>query len=207
MKLYFTRHGQTEWNVQERMQGSSDSPLTSLGIEQAEGLREWLEAISIDRVYTSPQPRAFTTAEIALAGKGLSPIPDDRLREARLGAFEGMTFTEATETYPGAIHAFTQAPDQFVPIGEGETFFDLRERVNDFLSSIATERHETVLVVSHALVLLTMRVCMLNLDLRRLREDVYVPACSRCEATYENGRWTLIRFGPPASEGMGKRPF
>ncbi|QQZ59329.1 histidine phosphatase family protein [Paenibacillus sonchi] len=59
MKLYLTRHGETEWNVVHRMQGFEDSPLTALGVRQAESLKTVLDAVPLDIVYTSPSPGLF----------------------------------------------------------------------------------------------------------------------------------------------------
>lgn len=68
-RLYLTRHGETEWNVIHRMQGSKDSPLTELGVRQAESLKAVLDTVPIDAVYASPSPRAMRTAEISCGGK------------------------------------------------------------------------------------------------------------------------------------------
>ncbi|WP_235206697.1 histidine phosphatase family protein [Paenibacillus tyrfis] len=62
--MYLTRHGQTEWNSKKKMQGHLDSPLTDYGMQQAEWLKERLENVHFDAIYSSSSPRAFNTARI-----------------------------------------------------------------------------------------------------------------------------------------------
>ena len=88
--LYLVRHGQTELNVQNILQGGHDSPLTARGREQALATRAAFEArgVTFDRVYSSPLGRARRTAEL-IAGEGRSIELVDDLREWHLGSLEG----------------------------------------------------------------------------------------------------------------------
>lgn len=69
--IYITRHGQTQWNVEKRMQGRQDSPLTEQGMRQAMWLRDALKHVDFDAMYASPSPRARRTAEILLKASRL----------------------------------------------------------------------------------------------------------------------------------------
>lgn len=89
MNLFVVRHGQTEWNVLKKMQGSVDIPLNEKGIEQAHKTKENLKDINIDFIFCSPLIRAKQTAEIIGTAKNLQIIYDDRLRERNYGEFEG----------------------------------------------------------------------------------------------------------------------
>ncbi len=80
-KLYITRHGETLWNTEGRMQGWNDSPLTDLGIKQAEWLRERIKDLKIDVIYSSPSGRAYNTAEIIKGNRELQVIKHDGYRE------------------------------------------------------------------------------------------------------------------------------
>lgn len=66
MKIYFARHGQTDWNIQRKVQGTTDIPLNENGIRQAQELCKNLEdrKISFEKIYTSYQTRAVKTAQI-----------------------------------------------------------------------------------------------------------------------------------------------
>ena len=93
--LYLVRHGQTELNVQNILQGGHDSPLTARGREQALATRAAFEArgVTFDRVYSSPLGRARRTAEL-IAGEGRSIELVDDLREWHLGSLEGTSNRE-----------------------------------------------------------------------------------------------------------------
>lgn len=194
MRLYLTRHGQTEWNVAQRMQGACDSPLTELGLRQAEQLKKRMELLRVDRAYVSPLKRAMDTAQMITGGRDVELIPDMRLKEASLGAFEGLTIEQAQARYPEQALNFRRHPDLFHPVGGGEDFRQVRARVEDFLDEIAGREQGNVLVVAHALVLRVARLVLMNLPLSQLM-DISAPSCCFCEAVYENGRWRLITFG------------
>jgi broad specificity phosphatase PhoE len=89
MNLYFVRHGQTDWNASDRLQGQSDIPLNQTGIAQAESLRDQIRGrgLRFDAIYASPLQRVRKTAEIIADGQ---PIVIDRLlSERNAGQFEG----------------------------------------------------------------------------------------------------------------------
>lgn len=91
MKLYFVRHGQTLFNYLQRVQGWSDSPLTTLGIEQGKVAANYLSSISFDSIYSSDLKRTIDTARLIIR-KQQSPVnlqTTHLLREAYYGGFEG----------------------------------------------------------------------------------------------------------------------
>ena len=95
MNFYFTRHGETEWNVKKKIQGTTDIPLDEKGIQQAKRLAETLlekqrdGELHLDRVYTSPQLRAAETARFSAEALGIDCIRLWDLREMDLGDWEG----------------------------------------------------------------------------------------------------------------------
>ena len=89
MKIYFTRHGETEWNALNKICGLTDINLTKKGICRAKELAEKLEDKQIDLIIASPMKRAQATAKI-VAEKCKAPIiTDDRLIEQDYGIYEG----------------------------------------------------------------------------------------------------------------------
>ena len=89
--IYMIRHGQTELNNRQVLQGRSDHPLNETGIRQAREAAERLKGISFSAVYTSPLCRAIQTAEII--APALAPVVDDRLIEMDYGPYEGADLT------------------------------------------------------------------------------------------------------------------
>ena len=139
--LYLVRHGQTEFNVRNILQGWHDSPLTARGREQALATRTAFEVrgVTFDHVYSSPLGRARHTAEL-IAGEGCSIELVDDLREWHLGSLEGTSNREMPQQPLG---------DYPVAFG-GESEAQLRSRMVAALSRIMDRpQHNCVLVVSH----------------------------------------------------------
>ena len=139
--LYLVRHGQTELNVQNILQGWHDSPLTARGCEQALATGAAFEdrGVTFDHVYSSPLGRARCTAEL-IVGEGQPVELVDDLREWHLGSLEGTSNREMPAQpwgdYPAAFG--------------GESEAQLRARMVAVLSRImARPRHDCVLAVSH----------------------------------------------------------
>ncbi|UYZ24086.1 histidine phosphatase family protein [Mesobacillus jeotgali] len=156
IKLYITRHGETTWNTEKRMQGWQDSNLTENGKKNAESLGERLKDIEFEAIYSSPSGRAKTTTELVKGNREIPVIFDDHLREMNLGTWEGQTMDSIRETNPIEIDHFWNAPELFVPVG-GETFIDVRERALKTLGRIKND-HLTgnILIVTHSVMIKTL---------------------------------------------------
>ena len=142
MKLYVARHGQTQWNVDNKVCGVTDVPLTDVGLEQACRLAEEAARYPIDVIIASPLLRARQTAETVAAALGLPVAVDERLHEQRYGIFEGKDRGDP---------AFLANTRQFVTrYPGGESMFDLAYRVYDLLHEIkVTYPDKNVLLVCH----------------------------------------------------------
>jgi broad specificity phosphatase PhoE len=127
--FYLVRHGETDWNVQRRLQGHSDIALNSLGEQQAQSLRERMKNIHIDRVISSDLIRARRTAELGLSS--LVTTTED-LREVHLGAAEGQTRDELILKYgPEFWEQWSSHQPQFLDVSfpQGETKRQLLARM------------------------------------------------------------------------------
>ena len=142
MKLYVTRHGQTQWNQINLVCGVSDIELNEKGIGQARRLTSDLKEYSIDGIYSSPLIRARQTAEIISKELGVPVIIDQRLFEQNYGIYEGTI--RGTEE-------FLKLKKQFAYTGaENESLFHIAQRVYNFLDDIKEKsRDKNVLVVTH----------------------------------------------------------
>jgi broad specificity phosphatase PhoE len=149
--LILVRHGETEWNLNGRIQGHSDSALTALGGEQGRRVAERLSGEKIAAVYASPVGRARDTGELIAAPHGLTVQLVEDLRERCYGCFEGLTVGEIAEHDDPALARWLPHParEQLAPPG-GETQPEMSRRVLAALRRIAA-RHpgETVVIATH----------------------------------------------------------
>lgn len=100
-RLYLVRHGETEWNRQQRIQGSTDIPLNDTGRAQALATAALLARVEPHAVFASPLVRAFETGEIIARSLGLSaPVPAPRLVERHYGEAEGLNYLQIEKRFP-----------------------------------------------------------------------------------------------------------
>jgi len=144
--LYFARHGQTDWNAEQRLQGQRDIPLNALGRVQAaqcgtilRGMfaRDGVTAAALDYV-SSPLGRARATIELIRTELSLPPQDyrtDDRLREMSFGTWEGFTYAELQDRESEGLAAREKDKWGFVLPG-GESYEQLVVRVRDWYESI-----------------------------------------------------------------------
>jgi glucosyl-3-phosphoglycerate phosphatase len=152
-RIILLRHGQTDYNVDGRMQGHLDSVLTAVGHEQAAAAAPVLAALAPDRMVSSDLRRAVDTAEVVGAACGLPVKLDARLRETHLGLWQGRTVAEIDRDYPDAIGVWRSDPTWAPPGGESRVAVVARSRpVVDELDAEfadATDTSTTALLVAH----------------------------------------------------------
>ncbi|MGO1468991.1 MAG: histidine phosphatase family protein [Tissierella sp.] len=149
MKLYIIRHGQTEWNAERRLQGWNNSNLTQKGISDAKRLSKRLEDIDFDHIYSSPQKRAFETANIMKRDRSMDIIKLDGLKEIGFGKWQGMKIEDIEEKYGDEYNTYKNAPHLYKPIEGSESFENMFKRVEDSLRTIIEKGGEEVLIVCH----------------------------------------------------------
>jgi probable phosphoglycerate mutase len=151
--LLAIRHGETEWNSQGRFQGHLNSVLNREGMAQAEALSERLAQERFDLLLSSDLGRALQTASAIAMRTGHEIVVEPRLRERRMGIFQGLTPAEVQTRYPGEYARFmTRDPDYVIP--DGESMRQLFERSVACFTALAT-RHAglTLATVTHGGVL------------------------------------------------------
>lgn len=163
--IYLMRHGQTIWNAQKRLQGRKDSPLTAKGAAQAAAFGRRLQAVLPDpaaaTVISSPQPRAWQTAVLAVDALGGDPAAiqlDDRLKEHAFGLWEGLLWEDVQRDHAESMAA--RLADKWnAPAPEGESYSDVAERVGQWLEGVTDRAAPGVptLVFCHGVVARVMR--------------------------------------------------
>lgn len=176
--LYITRHGETLWNTEGRMQGWSDSPLTELGRQQAVWLEERLEDVKFHVVYSSPTGRAFKTAELVRGDRNIDIISADELREICLGDWEGLDQQQLKERYGEELFNFWNKPHLYKN-ATGESFEDVRKRTFEFIKKIVQAHcNQNVLVVTHTMALKSLMSCIENKAVERIWDPPYIKQTS-----------------------------
>lgn len=185
--LYLMRHGQTLFNLQKKIQGWCDAPLTEFGIKQAQVASRYFQDnnITFDHAYSSTSERASDTLEIVTQGK----MPYTRLKglkEWNFGSFEGKDEC-LNPKYPYG--------DFFKQFG-GETDLELRKRVSDTLLEIMQQDdHQTVLAVSHGA---SCGQFMLNWEhTSKLPKILGIGNCAIFKYEFEDDTFTLVEITNP----------
>ena len=143
MSVLVVRHGRTDWNDLENVQGTADIPLNETGILQANETKKLLKEEKIDMIISSPLIRARQTAQIINEEKNLEIVYDERIRERNFGEFEGFNKKEFDFkdfwTYSKNLR-----------YDKAENIQDFFKRIFDFLDIIKKEyRDKNVLLVIH----------------------------------------------------------
>lgn len=150
MQIVLVRHGATDWNLQNRCQGSSDRLLSEVGIRQAEQIAALLGNEEIHVIYSSHLRRARQTAELISQRHALPVLIEEELRELDHGELEGLTFNEIKTKYENFLTRWRTEPAD-IPVPGGERLADVAARAWNGLNEIVRRHSDAprILVVSH----------------------------------------------------------
>lgn len=185
------RHGQTDWNIDFRLQGTTDIPLNDTGVGQAIDVSRFLNASDWDEFITSPLSRAVDTAaliggEIGLTPGGVEPL----LLERAFGIGEGLTYDEWREK----LRDLSEIPG-------GESLTELADRVWKLLGVLLEKyRGKRVLTVSHGALIRKVIELVSNNELPREGERFGNTSLSLIAHTDERG-WHIVNYNPHTYKG------
>jgi broad specificity phosphatase PhoE len=193
-RLWLVRHGATAANIEGRLCGSSDDPLSQTGEGQAQWASEQLRAETIAVVYSSDLMRASKTADIiAQNHPGAKRLIDARWREIAFGDLENMTFREIARRYPDQMQYFSDPVNHTPP--NGESFDHLLERVQqafkDLLAAARADEGERgdIVLVSHGG---TLRALLCYL--------LAIPYANQWQLRIDNAALSVVDFQPTATD-------
>jgi probable phosphoglycerate mutase len=147
--LFIVRHGQTQWNVDGRMQGRMDSPLTELGKQHATSNGALLRALGgVDLLWSSPSGRTTETAHIINSYTQTRIEYADELMERDCGAWSGLTIAEIENEFPEAWSARSMDPYWHAP-PDGENLNDMHARVSRFLEELFGYDLHSIGLITH----------------------------------------------------------
>ena len=177
MKIYYVRHGQTDWNFEQKMQGGqTERNLNETGIKQAENTKKQLENVKYDIVIRSPMNRAKQTAEIITEGKEVSIIIDERIRERNLGELEGAPITEECEKNIWDYNLNME-------LKGGESLKEFEKRILEFIEEIKEKYDDkTILIVAHGGVAKVLKAYLYGKPESNNLDDIKMENCEIIEA-------------------------
>jgi broad specificity phosphatase PhoE len=175
MKLILVRHGETQWNRENRVVGFADIGLNDEGRKQVKRLALALKEERVDAIYASPLSRAWETAQEVARYHDGEVKADDAFKEMDAGELDGLTYEDMRDRYGELIKQWLSEPASVIMPG-GESLANVQERAWLAVEKIR-EKHpdDVVMVVSHNFVILCIICKALGLDLsqfRRLRPHV-----------------------------------
>jgi broad specificity phosphatase PhoE len=202
LRIYLARHGQTDWNVEGRLQGDTDTPLNATGRQQAAELAERLKGVPLDAVYSSALQRSRATAEVVHGAVTLIPLAG--FNERRLGKFQGQKL--ARSTVGGASGSATDDPlteeydrrslDPDDGLDGGESLNDFAARVSQAVGDVRSKHSSgTILIVGHGLTNRMILKALLNLTMddantiQQANDELYLIEVDRSAAPK---LWKLI---------------
>lgn len=188
MKIWLTRHGQTNLNKQKRMQGLTDEPLNDTGIAQAYARRDEIGDIRFDAVYASPLDRAITTGAIIGGIDRKAVIIDPRIIEADFGKYEKRRYYRM-----GLLMTLYWALPEIFPAPKSvEGIASMAARSSAFIKELEQHDYENVLVSCHGGIIRALCGCLEN----KKKGILWRPKPHNCEIRiYEStdGKYKRIR--------------
>lgn len=197
MKIYFIRHGETLWNTLKIFQGSSNSPLTEKGREQAKRLGEKLKNINFTNFYSSPMGRTIETSELIIGDRDLKIEFIEEFKEISVGRMEGVPRAEFENKFPEQYYNFFFNPKDYDPSKyDGETYPHLLERVQKGLDKILTnhKQDDIIAVVSHGVTLKAIFKIVKGMTFEELGEAPVPKNTSLSIVDYTNGKFAIDTF-------------
>lgn len=181
--FYLVRHGQTDWNVQGKLQGHADIPLNDTGRAETIQLRDKLNEIVFDVCFSSDLERAFETAQILNANRSLIIKADPRLRGRHLRPWEGQMFSELLEF---------EARGQ--PLHNIESDEEIQKRVFPLLLEIADNyAGSTILIVTHGCVIRSLLAHLLEGNWSSI-QSMQIKNTAILQLAIFNGHWSILEM-------------
>lgn len=194
MRIYFTRHGETEWNKLGIIQGQLDSALTSEGIDMGRRLGEMSKDLNFDAVYSSDLGRAYDTARLICPDREIIKTP--LLREIDVGSWSGKNIKDVKVDDEVLYKKYFEDPKNYKR-PDGESIHDLRARVEKFFEkAVYPNEDENILIVTHGVTIVAIYSLMERIPI----EDFWSNRVRRNGefniADYEDGRFKIIKKAP-----------
>jgi alpha-ribazole phosphatase len=193
-RLFLIRHGDTiDEETKKVYKGTIDIPLSNKGILRMERVASFLSGYTLDVLYASALSRSIESAKIIGSPHNLNVNKESGFNELGFGKWEGLSFDEIKEGYPGLFLLWLQDPVFYTP-PYGERLLDAQERIMSGLYKIIeTQRGRNVAIVSHSGTLRIIICTLLALDLSNMYKLAQDYGCVDIVDIYDNNK-TIIRL-------------
>lgn len=192
MRIYFIRHGETDWNKEGKLQGRTNIPLNENGRYVAELTRDALKDVRFDVAFTSPLDRAKETAEIILQGRDIEIIEEERIAEVCFGKYEGAKKNKADEN----IENFFKRPEKYIAPEGGESLKTVLARETQFLEELFYNeeyKDSTILVSTHGAALSGLLCVIKGYSAADFWKDGLHKNCGISIVDVVNGRALIVK--------------
>lgn len=201
--FWYMRHGETEFNLYNRIQGWCDSPLTKQGIAQVEETAETLKDIPFDKIYCSTAGRARASAKIMAEGRMVDPIPLRGLKELNFGDYEGII----RDSWKDEIMRRHREGENWDDAG-GESGKELEQRIRHTFDKIvsASKDNQNILVVGHGTYYMNILRIFFGMErdtvesMRRSSGHRPMPNAGIFRFDYKDGEYQLVQLMISAEE-------
>jgi probable phosphoglycerate mutase len=197
LNIYITRHGETQWNKENRLQGWRDSELTDNGIRNATALGERLGQTKFQAIYSSPIERAVKTAKLICSDRKIPILFEDSLKEINLGDWEGKVKEEIEENSKQAFFDFWNAPHLYNhEPHQGESLSALKSRVEHVINKIIAENNDgNVLIVTHGVTIRAILSYLMNIPTEKWWDGPFIEGTSLTLAQYDGISFQVKMIG------------
>jgi len=199
--IYFVRHGETQFNVEKRLQGFCDSPLTEKGIAQAKAVGRGLADIEFKAAYASESQRVVDTANHAIGVRKIPLSIDARLKEMNFGVLETLLFTDIPTQHGNILETLFSLKDLHFSAPEGESYAQLFSRTNVAIEEIV-KKHEreggNILVFSHG-----VTIGNYLMQLMKMNKYIHHDNCSVSVVSYLDGDFHVDRLTDTSFRDLG----
>lgn len=197
LNIYITRHGETQWNQEGRLQGWKNSPLTEKGMKYASLLGKKLEDVPFQTIFSSPSGRAVQTAELIRSERKIPIEYVENLKEFNFGDWEGKTKEdikqlnwEDYENFWKKPHLYNHRPHK------GESLQNLKDRIKDALTEIVQKSENgNILIVSHAIAIRAMLAVCQNIPDEKFWDGPYIEGTSLTLFTWNGAVFSVEKIG------------
>lgn len=195
-QLVLWRHGETDFNAQQRIQGQLDSKLTAKGLSQARRAARALAELAPAVLMTSDLSRAEDTAAVLAAETGMPMRVDKRLRETNCGTWQGLTHAEVEALCPGGIQTWRGDP-RCAPPG-GETRVDVAARAAQVVTELDAEAERSAVLCTHGGLIAGLTPLLLGLPLSGWSVFSGISNCHWTMLVRRGSGWRLFAYNSAA---------